>query len=164
MAVHSSVHLYPGATFRLHWEAEYAVLSIASDPTRNEGVDVFLGGCVPGDRTAEATAQLDELASLVGAALAEGYRRLGRTDGPDDPTDEPTDEPETAERDPGPEVDDEGGMSEYRHPADCATPDPWPSEVTSAATARAFIDRLHQAAGPAFPLPTWPPRRAGAHL
>ncbi len=32
----------------------------------------------------------------------------------------PHDEPEAEEYDPGPEVDDEGGMSEYRHYADWA--------------------------------------------
>lgn len=34
------------------------------------------------------------------------------------PTDEPDDEPEVDEYDPGPEVDDEGGMSEFRTPAE----------------------------------------------
>lgn len=79
--------------------------------------------------------QLQLEADLAGADLAEsGYR-------PDDhgpPVgadrhglecqcpycyDEPEEEPPVAEYDPGPEVDDEGGMSEYRHAPH--EPEPW---------------------------------------
>jgi hypothetical protein len=62
--------------------------------------------------------QLQLEADLAAADLAEsGYDRHGRDCQCSYCA---TDEPETDKYDPGPEVDDEGGMSEYRHA--------WPGE------------------------------------
>jgi hypothetical protein len=60
--------------------------------------------------------QLQLEADLAAADLAEsGYDRHGRDCQCPYCYDEPEEEPPVAEYDPGPEVDDEGGMSEYRY-------------------------------------------------
>jgi hypothetical protein len=57
------------------------------------------------------------------AAYLDRYPMVSR--GPDDSADRlEQPEPEPEEYDPGPEIDDEGGMSEYRHVP--YEPEPWP--------------------------------------
>jgi len=86
----------------------------------SRGLDDALGRIADLEKQTPQARQLQLEADLAAADLAEsGYDRHGRdcqcsycaTD----------EEPEHAEYDPGPEVDDEGGMSEYRY----HEPEPW---------------------------------------
>jgi hypothetical protein len=78
--------------------------------------DEALGRIADLEKQTPQARQLQYEADVAAADLAEsGYDRHGRGCQCPFCYHEPEEEPPTAEYDPGPEVDDEGGMSEYRY-------------------------------------------------
>lgn len=114
MRTHVDLFTEPGDTFEAAEVCGEPSIRVHPKDSTSWRHVIYFGNDRAGDGMAEAVRQLRDLAAAVNAALNMATEAMAPVAGPDDPTDEPDDEPEVTEFDPGPEVDDEGGMSEYR--------------------------------------------------